>query len=138
MAINNKKNNLFKNQKIITLFGFLILILIAVPIINNLNRRSKINKELRELNKEINETEKRNKDLNNLISYLESDQFVENQARTNFNLKKQGEEVAIIKGNSSSSITEKNLENIYNIKASNEPKNKNEPNPNKWWHYFFN
>lgn len=136
MNIKKGKLNLLKNQKVIAVIGMLILILIAVPIINNLNRRFRINKELQELNKEINEAEKRNKDLNNLISYLESEQFIENQARTNFNLKKQGEEVVIIKGDNS--IIKKNSENIYDIKTSAEQKIKNTSNPNKWWHYFFN
>lgn len=122
-------NKILYNQKFLALLGLVLIFLISFPLAKNVSKRYKINQEIEEINEEIAEFESKNKDLKQLIIYLESDQFVEEQARLNLGLRKQGEEVTIIKDISSGlakEIEENKLENSRNFS-----------NPEKWWNYFF-
>lgn len=141
--INQRKNNysekIFFNQKFLTLLGLAAIILISFPFAKNAVKQYRINKEISGLKKEIAALENKNVDLKNFVSYLESDQFAEEQARLNLGLKKPGEELTVIKmaagqapaGAASSGAT------IFNIpgyaKLGPEAKRSN---PRKWLNYF--
>ncbi len=128
-----KKNfilRLLYSQKFLAVLGLAIMVLISFPLVRIINQRYKIDKEVKDLETEISELEAKNKDFKELISYLESDQFVEEQARLSLGLKKEGEEVVGIEepataGDdlSAATDTERNLEG--------------RANPVKWWYYFF-
>jgi cell division protein FtsB len=137
---NNEKGNKNKpwlNQRTVALVGLVVIFLFSFPFFKNLNQRHKINKEIKELEEEIEKTSNQNSDLKKMIGYLESNQFIEEQARLNFGLKKSGEEVIIIKNEAGATSTED--ETIFNIPGL---KNKKQAakisNPAKWWKYFFN
>jgi cell division protein FtsL len=85
------------NEKILTFLLLLMIVLLSVPLYNNFHRRQKINREISDLEAEINQAENKNTELQKLIKYLESDQFVEEQARLNLNMKKPGESVTVVK-----------------------------------------
>jgi cell division protein FtsB len=120
----------------------LILVALSVPLVKNINNRNKINAEIASLEAEISLTQNKNGELNKLISYLESDQYIEEQARTNMGLKKEGEEVVVLKGLGS---TNKKVQ-ANNSTANDSPftvpgleKNKDNgvlSNPEKWLKYF--
>ncbi|MDP2736264.1 MAG: septum formation initiator family protein [bacterium] len=141
--MNRRKNNYFKkiffNQKFLTLLGLVVIILIGFPFVKNTLKQYRINKEISELKKEIFDLQNKNVDLKNFVSYLESDQFAEEQARLNLGLKKPGEELTVIKtaagdtlASTSSGATIFNIPGYEktgpDIKASN---------PRKWLNYFF-
>lgn len=141
--INRRKNNYFKNiffsQKFLTLLGLVVIILISFPFAKNTLKQYRVNKEISELKKEISDLQNKNVDLKNFVSYLESDQFAEEQARLNLGLKKPGEELTVIKAaagdipaSASSGAT------IFNIPGyeKNKPAAK-KSNPEKWLNYFF-
>lgn len=100
MQIAGKKENFPRkflfNEKILTFLLLLMIALLSVPLYNNFHRRQKINREISNLEAEINQAENKNTELQKLIKYLESDQFVEEQARLNLNMKKPGESVAVV------------------------------------------
>jgi len=140
--MNRRKNNYFEkiffNQKFLTLLGLVVIILISFPLAKNILKQYRINKEISELKKEIFELQNKNIDLKNFVSYLESDQFAEEQARLNLGLKKPGEELTVIKmadgdtlSGTSSGATIFNIPGYEKtgpeIKASN---------PRKWLNYF--
>jgi cell division protein FtsL len=104
MQINGKKNNFPRNflfnEKFLTVFLLAIIILLSIPLYNNYHRRQKISKEISDLENEIRVAENKDTDLQKLIKYLESDQFVEEQARLNLNMKKPGESVAVVNDSS--------------------------------------
>ena len=82
--INRRRNFFTKiiyNEKFLALIGLGLIILISFPLAKNVSKRYHLNKEIKELNKEITEFEAKNKDLKGLITYLESEQFVEEKAR---------------------------------------------------------
>lgn len=132
--------NIIFNQKFLAFLGLVILVLISIPLGANISKRNKINKEIKELEQEIKQVENKNKDLEKLINYLESEQFVEEQARLNFGLKKEGEEVAVIKGdgNTQTSASGSIKKNIFKIPGLEKNKPAKPPsNPQRWWKYFF-
>ncbi|MFH1822232.1 MAG: septum formation initiator family protein [Patescibacteria group bacterium] len=94
------KKNIFKriiyNKKFIALIGFFVITIISLPLIKNLNKSYQVSIEIKELEQEINQIEYKNKDFKKLISYLESEQAIEEKARLNLGLKKEGEEVVIV------------------------------------------
>ena len=134
--IQKNKRNIFEklifNQIAYFVIGFLILILISMPLSKKIGQRYQLNKEIDEFNKEIERMSSNNNDLKNLITYFESQEFTEEEARINLNLKKEGEEVVVIKNKD-----EKVLQTKINTKNNNELI-KNQSNQIKWWNYFFN
>jgi cell division protein FtsB len=123
----------------LTLIGLLVIILISIPLVKNIQKQLNVNNEISTLDQEIVDLEKKNTELKDLISYLNSDQFTEEQARLNLNYKKKGEELVIIKTNDSEQEKSLTLKSIYNIKgleAGNKIKTKT--NVQKWIKYFWN
>ncbi|MDD4333086.1 MAG: septum formation initiator family protein [Patescibacteria group bacterium] len=121
----NSTKKFFSRQKALGILGLAVIIFISIPLAKNITKRYTVNKELKELQKEISDLENRNKDFKGVISYLESDQFVEEQARLNLNLKKEGEKVIIIKEEALATSTNINSdeESISNFQC--------------WINYFF-
>lgn len=141
--MNRRKNNYFEkiffNQKFLTLLGLAAIILISFPFAKNTLKQYRINKEISELKKDISDLQNKNVDLKNFVSYLESDQFAEEQARLNLGLKKPGEELMVIKtaaGDASAGTS--SGATIFNIPGYEKirPEIK-QSNPRKWLNYFF-
>lgn len=132
--------DLLKSPNTFTVFALLLIFLIAKPLYKNFSMQLEVGREIDTLENEIKNLESKNTDLKNLISYLNSDDFTEEQARLNLNYKKEGEEVLIIKNQQESPQTENEiLSSKYNIKGlkekTQEPKKDN--NYKKWLEYFF-
>lgn len=152
MAIERRKNLISRfitNPKILTFLGLVIILLISFPIAKNASRRYNVNKEIKELEKEIKGVEEKNIELSKLIDYLNSDQNLEEYARLNFELKKRGENVVVVdnggdkKDETSKDLNNKdgegNKETIFNIPGLENAKPiRAATNPEKWWKYFFN
>lgn len=146
----NKKNiendnfltKLFFNQKVLAVIGLVIIVIIIIPLAKNIAQRHRIEKEIKDMESEISQVENKNNDLRKLIDYFQSDQFLEEQARLNFGLKKNNEQVAIIKNNpkeeANGSSTGQNELQIFNIPGLSK---KNQPfageNMIRWYEYFF-
>jgi len=120
---NHKKSQWFKNffKSQLLLFAGLIIVLgfLIWPLANNLNKRSQLDKEIEQLKAEVTRGESQNNEFKKIIEYLDSNQFVEEQARLNLNLKKEGEKVASIKDLGSTQTVELNNESQQQV---NEPK----------------
>jgi len=136
---NNYFEKIFFNQKFLTLIGLAVIILIGFPFIKNTLKQYRIDKEINELKKEIFELQNKNVDLKNFVSYLESDQFAEEQARLNLGLKKPGEELTVIKTATGDTLAGTSSgSSIFNIPGYEkiEPEVK-VTTPRKWLNYFF-
>ncbi|MEA1962823.1 MAG: septum formation initiator family protein [Patescibacteria group bacterium] len=138
------KKNLFKrivfHKATISLVGFLVIIFISIPLAKNVNKNYNINKEVVKLEEEINRLKNKNSELGNMIDYLKSDQFIDEQAKLNLNYKKAGEELVVIKNKDEQAIkTSTEAKNIYNIQGFNKQIiEKKITNPKRWGYYFFN
>ncbi len=121
----------------LTIIGFVVLVLIAWPLLNNIKKQISINDEIGSLEREIEGLENKNSELKGLITYLNSDQFAEEQARLNLNYKKQGEEVVVIKEQADPTNAPANPSSIYKIEGyENRPAEKERSKPRKWLDYF--
>ena len=131
-------NKILFNKIVLTVIGFFIIIAISIPLARNVSKQYRINKEIKELEKEITNLKGNNINLNNLIDYLKSDQFNEEQARLKLNYKKEGEQVAVIKDEEGTDIKKNSEEiNYFNIEDINKNAIKKEKNnPERWFIYF--
>lgn len=121
-----------------------ILILILIPLFKNIGARYKINQEIKGLESEIANTQNKNNDLNKLITYLNSDQFVEQQARENLNMKKDGEQVVVVRDNNKpetgeAMVRQASADNsIFSVPGLEKAEARAEiSNPRKWLNYFW-
>lgn len=133
------KKGFFANRRVLTVISIVILILIALPLSKNYKQRKMVEKEIKEIQEEISKVEGKNGDLKKMLSYLESDQFLEEQARLNFGLKKEGEEVAVIKGDFEVKKIEPTKPNdvLFNIPGLKDFSGKKDNNFKRWYDYFF-
>lgn len=129
--------NLIK-QVFLLVFLLTVIVAISLPFFRNMAQRYRLNKEMSGLQKEIDGYNKKNDDLRKAIDYLKSDQFTEEQARLKMGLKKNGEDVVVIKteGTSTQSEGDINIFDIPGIENTLESTSK-ENNPIRWWAYFF-
>ena len=138
------KKNLFKriifHKATISLVGFLVIIFISIPLAKNVSKNYNINKEVVKLEEEINRLKDKNGELGNMIDYLKSDQFIDEQAKLNLNYKKAGEELVVINSKEEQAArASSEFKNIYNIQGLNKQIIEKEiTNPKKWGYYFFN
>lgn len=120
------------SPKLFALLGVIILVAISVPLARSLKQKSKVEKEVNNIKEEIRQFRSKNKDLDKLVEYLKSDQFIEEKARVNFDMKKKGEKVVVVKEEGK----------VAGASTSSEDKrgdttSKNSSNPQKWLSYFF-
>ncbi len=106
--------------------GALIFVFILVNFAGLLSKKREIDEEIIHSKNEITEISKNNKNILEFIDYLNSDMFVEEEAREKFNLAAPGEKVVIItdddKNKSGNNVNEENVRLR---------------NPERWWKYFF-
>ncbi|MEK7558010.1 MAG: septum formation initiator family protein [Patescibacteria group bacterium] len=144
MIKKNKKKFIYRvffSQNFLTFLGLIVIVLISFPLAKNISNRYKVNHEIKELEKEIANLENKNSNFKDLVSYLESNQFVEEQARLKLGLKKEGEDVVVIKNGLDNKI-ENNLtatsSSIFNIPGLDKANLVNSiSNLQKWLKYFF-
>ena len=99
------------------------LVLSILKVGKELTRRHQINKEIANLNQQLSATQLHKDKLDNLISYLKTDDYVEEQARSQLNLSKPGEKRVDL------SATPQPL--------AAEPRVDKRSNWQKWFDYFF-
>lgn len=123
-------------SQLIIVIGLVCIILFFIGISKKKSREAQINKETAELLSQVEHLEKSNKELADLISYFNSADFVEEEARTKLDLRKEGENVAIISKNSHLEIVSNNIANNSSQKIENNAQQE-KSNPSKWFNYFF-
>ena len=117
---------LFSSQRFLAIVGLVFLLLIAFPLARTYTQRRLVEAEINDVKKQITTFESNNQDMKDMITYLQSDQSLEEQARLNLNLKKPGEKVIVIEQAKDATSTD-------DINKTTTQEN----NFVKWWHYFF-
>lgn len=147
-----KLNNNLKNQnnfekpswwrrifsaKFVFLASLITLIFISVAFSKELYRKYMVRQEIEKVKGEVEELERRNKELTYLIDYLETDSFKELQARQSLGLVHQGETaVAVESGTGESGEANPEVASEQNA-AEGITLEVVDSNPKKWWRYFF-
>ena len=125
---NRRKKSLFPDllfSKFFLIFCVVIFLVVLFYLAKGTVRSYKVNLEITDLENEINYLAKQNQDLGQLISYLKSDTFIEQEAKLKLGLKKPGENLVVMP-----QLDDAQTEN--NVSA-----NKETTNSAKWWAYFF-
>lgn len=102
---------------------FLVLILTAFAIYKQLNRQKNIDFSNQKINSETANLAAQNKELEQLIAYFNSSEFIEKEAREKLNMAKPGEKTLVITKEENTS-----LNNTMQNQSSTLI---------KWWQYFF-
>ena len=127
-APGHNLGRLVSGQGLMTVLILLALVLVSIPAIRNYAQERAVDLEINEARAEIDRYSSKNQELSNVIGYLESDQAIEEKARLNLGLKKQGEKVVVIADRPQISESSAADANSSQEKLSN---------PHKWLNYFF-
>ena len=87
---------LFSSQRFLAIIGLVFLLMIVFPLAKTYTQRKLVENEIDGVKKQINDFESTNQEMRDMITYLQSDQSLEEQARLNLNLKKPGEKGIVI------------------------------------------
>ncbi len=132
-----------KNQQksyqplLITAAGLLVLIFILTGLMKNIRRVFSVKQEISQLQTEISRLDKKNQEIEGLVDYLNSKEFLEEEARLKFDLRQPNEQIIVIKQPESTSQTNEAAGSIFDLPAPKKDKVAISHNPNLWFKYFF-
>lgn len=134
---DKKFNTEFIKQLLFSMLGLFVFAMIAFPLVQKFSKQRELNKEINELKKEKSYSVDRGQELSQVLEYLNSDEFIDEQARQNLNYKKNGEEVVVIDGgpDMASSTAKYKSSRVYEVDLSEKVRKRS--NPAKWFAYFF-
>jgi cell division protein FtsB len=115
--------------------GALTLIFL-IAIVREVLQGHQVRTQVRRLREEVSAEEQRQKDLQDLLTYLQSPTFQERQARLELGLKKEGERVLIVPPSTTNTVNEDQEPGNTSVDT---PTTKKAPttNPERWLQYFF-
>ncbi|MFA6296670.1 MAG: septum formation initiator family protein [Patescibacteria group bacterium] len=116
--------------RLITVFGLVCIIFIAMGLVRELVNRYMVNQEIEKMQAEINTLERKNQELGGLVDYLNTDAFKEIQARQNLGMQKDGETAVSIES------MPDNINTVAELPQDNNDSS-DKTNMEKWWNYFF-
>jgi cell division protein FtsB len=90
------RTSFFSSGKFLAL-GFLLIGFLIFASFKEHQRQTKINEKIKELQSEAQQLTNQNQEFSQLLSYLGSEEYVELQARRDFNYQKEGEKVVVVK-----------------------------------------
>ncbi|HRY36984.1 MAG TPA: septum formation initiator family protein [Candidatus Magasanikbacteria bacterium] len=129
MSSGNRQLKKFFNSYWFLLVMLVIFFVFSGAFIRSYYQDYQIKKEIEDLQKQAAEMEAKKLKSLELLSYFQSEEFVEKKAREELNLIKSGEQAAIVR----------DLEGVKkNGQPSNDVIKSDLPNYKKWWFYFFN
>ena len=132
--MENKFKKFFYSR--LSLFLLLLAVIwLSLVLVKTFYRRHQLDNEISSLKGEIDKLEKKHQELDQLISYVGSQDFLEKEAKDKLNLKKEGENVAMI--NESALGQEAVGGSATTTPAQNPVAPKDENKLIRWWKFFF-
>ena len=126
MKKGSKEKNYFYrlyNSNLTIFLLFITLIFSFIKVSEEIILRYNINKEIENLEEQFYKLNNEKENINNLIAYLKTDDYIEEQARLKLNLSKPGEKQINLSNGNNMDLKIKEIDNISNY--------------NKWFNYFF-
>lgn len=117
----------------IVLIAGTLTIIFLVAIVRELLQGHQVRTQVRRLRDDVATEEQRQRDLQNLLTYLQSPTFQERQARLELGLKKNGERVLVVPPNSTD--TPSTATKTSPTSTTDSPAVETS-NPGRWWQYF--
>jgi len=122
----------FYQSKSFILLIILIIIFFLYQIWQDYYQQGDLRKEIMRLEDQLSLISDEQTDLVDTLAYVQSDDFVEIEARTKLNLRKPGEQIIIVSSNDDiQSLVDGDSANSY-FSDNNE-----RSNFSKWWHHFW-
>jgi len=112
-------------SKFFLIFCVVIFLAILFSLAKGTIKNYRVDYEVQDLQKEISNLERQNEEFTQLINYLKSENFIEQEAKLKLGLKKSGENLVVIPQTGAT------------IPVKEENTNEQLSNPAKWWAYFF-
>ena len=129
--MNHKEN---RKGQFFLLVSIAMLLLISAGLANSWRTAQGVSEEITELQSQIQNLEQENYQFKELIDYFNSTAYIEEKARLDLGLKKEGEKVVIVTDDANIQKSNSDQNNL-NEKASRP--DRPETNPSRWWQYFF-
>jgi cell division protein FtsB len=123
----------FYYSKWFLLVIFIVIIFFSASAISDYYSQGDLRQDINMLESQINTLNDDQYDLVDTLVQVQSEDFVETEARTRLNLRKPGEQVIIVS-------SDEDINQFNEIIGSTGIKDllvKQEPNPRKWWYFFF-
>lgn len=117
----------FIGSPLFLIIGIPVVVLLIFTFVRSYYNNYKINREIVVLQEEIKTLESKKLESMDILSYVMSADFVEEKARTELNMKKEGENMVVFKND-----TKYNEGKDYTARDSGQTIS----NPLKWWYYF--
>ena len=131
MTKTDEKNQVkrFFGSRLFLIIGIPLALAVILGFVRSYYSGYKVNQEIANLEKEIRTLEHKKIESMEILNYVMSSGFVEEKARTELNMKKEGENVLVFKN-----------ENSYLDReiSKNESTGQKISNPLKWLYYFTN
>lgn len=105
--------------------------ILGISLTKEIIRKVQIQRQIQDLEQEINTLEQHNDELNDLITYFNSSSFQEKEAKVKFNLTAPGETVVVLPGSDQSTAAQTNTTVAVTPTTA-------VSNVQKWINYFFN
>lgn len=111
------------------LMGLILLLLLSIAYVRAYYQNYQVAQEIKRLENEAVRLQAKKIETLDTLKYVQSPTYVEAKARTELNLVKNGEHVAVISGSGSNVASrQENKEMVISNNLSN---------PRLWWNYFF-
>ena len=130
-------------SRLLFVVNLVIIVLLSLSLGRELVRNTDIQHDINQLQEESNDLAARNLQISELSIAMQTESYIEREARLKLGMKKQGENVVIVKENlvgvSSEGGKEENsqLQDPLRVLEERRDLNKHISNTAKWWYYFF-
>ncbi|HNW56046.1 MAG TPA: septum formation initiator family protein [bacterium] len=122
----------------ISLAGILAVIFIFAGLSQNIRHLFSAKREINQIKQEVDRLEKKNQDIEKIVEYLDSKEFIEEEARLKFDLKKPNEQIIVVqKATIATNTIGLASSSIFDLPAPKEAREPLSHNPKQWFNYFF-
>ncbi|KKT25251.1 MAG: hypothetical protein UW11_C0031G0004 [Parcubacteria group bacterium GW2011_GWA2_43_9b] len=130
----NKLKNFFGSRAVL-FFLLLAFVWLSLVLVKAFYKKKQLDQEIGSLKAEIDKTDKKGQELSQLLSYFNSESYLEKEAKNKLNLKKEGENVVMVQDTSGGAALGENNDGASVEAAISSPAEEN--NLIKWWKFFF-
>ena len=125
------------NSKILVILGLVLIIVFSVAASKEFVKKRQLDNEISSLQFEIDNLKVEQNEFITLLDNYNSESYIEQEARVNFNYKKRGEKVVVIKTDKSKNNLDLSNNNSEELNSQAAEKDSGESNFKLWWNYFF-
>jgi cell division protein FtsB len=134
---NSVRHRSWFTSKWFLIMVLIIFVLVTIALAKEFYRSHQINKEIAQLQDEIQELEGKNSDFSQFVEFLKTDVYLEEQARIKLGMKAPGEKVVVLKENASEFVQGAEGDTKSFVNSSGQIEKSKSKNSSNWWSYFW-